>query len=158
MRIGYRFNSLCPAPLNTPLLQDWLGDDKEKRQRREIHFPTGRFGEAIEQAQMVVFLASDDASFVNAQEMIVDGGMTKVSSPGMMGGFSDGFRHMLRQRVRRLRRRRTRPGFRNPMGRRRGFMIPYMGYSRVGVDCLATLLIGCIALKHYRACFGLDTL
>ncbi|TGZ82357.1 short-chain dehydrogenase/reductase [Ascodesmis nigricans] len=77
-REGFRFNSLCPAPLNTPLLQDWLGDDKEKRYRREVHFPTGRFGEAIEQAQMVVFLASDDSSFVNAQEMIVDGGMTRA--------------------------------------------------------------------------------
>ena len=120
IRIGYRFNSLCPAPLNTPLLQDWLGDDKEKRQRREIHFPQGRFGEAIEQAQMVVFLASDDASFVNAQEMIVDGGMTRVSLSGLRGDFADEFRHMLLQRVRRLRRRRTRPGFRNRMGRRGG--------------------------------------
>jgi NAD(P)-dependent dehydrogenase (short-subunit alcohol dehydrogenase family) len=58
------FNSLCPAPLNTPLLQDWLGDDQAKRHRREIHFPTGRFGEAIEQAHAVVFLASDESSFV----------------------------------------------------------------------------------------------
>ena len=64
-REGFRFNSLCPAPLNTPLLQDWLGDDKEKRLRREIHFPGGRFGEAVEQAKAVVFLASDESSFVN---------------------------------------------------------------------------------------------
>jgi NAD(P)-dependent dehydrogenase (short-subunit alcohol dehydrogenase family) len=77
-REGFRFNNLCPAPLNTPLLQDWLGDDKAKRLRREIHFPTGRFGEAVEQAHMVVFLASDDASFVNGQELVVDGGMTKA--------------------------------------------------------------------------------
>jgi NAD(P)-dependent dehydrogenase (short-subunit alcohol dehydrogenase family) len=60
----HSFNSLCPAPLNTPLLQDWLGDDQAKRHRREIHFPTGRFGEAIEQAHAVVFLASDESSFV----------------------------------------------------------------------------------------------
>jgi NAD(P)-dependent dehydrogenase (short-subunit alcohol dehydrogenase family) len=66
-REGFRFNALCPAPLNTPLLQDWLGDDQPKRHRREIHFPTGRFGEAIEQAQAVLFLASDEASFVNGQ-------------------------------------------------------------------------------------------
>ncbi|KAL7267129.1 hypothetical protein RUND412_010296 [Rhizina undulata] len=77
-REGYRFNSLCPAPLNTPLLQDWLGDDKAKRHRREVHFPTGRFGEAIEQAHMVVFLASDESTFVTGQEMVVDGGMTKA--------------------------------------------------------------------------------
>ncbi|WYZ39647.1 hypothetical protein EsH8_III_001561 [Colletotrichum jinshuiense] len=77
-REGYRFNSLCPAPLNTPLLQDWLGDDIPKRQRREVHFPTGRFGEAIEQAQAVLFLASDESSFVNGHDMVVDGGMTKA--------------------------------------------------------------------------------
>ncbi|KAI0011426.1 hypothetical protein F4779DRAFT_228191 [Xylariaceae sp. FL0662B] len=77
-RDGYRFNSLCPAPLNTPLLQDWLGDDVPKRLRREIHFPTGRFGEAIEQAQAVLFLASDEAGFVNGHEMVVDGGMSKA--------------------------------------------------------------------------------
>ncbi|KAI5301920.1 hypothetical protein KEM55_001429 [Ascosphaera atra] len=77
-REGFRFNSLCPAPLNTPLLQDWLGDDKPKRLRREIHFPTGRFGEAVEQAQVVLFLASDDASFVNGTDFCVDGGMTRA--------------------------------------------------------------------------------
>ncbi|KAJ9385115.1 hypothetical protein DTO282F9_5313 [Paecilomyces variotii] len=77
-REGFRFNSLCPAPLNTPLLQDWLGDDQAKRHRREVHFPTGRFGEAIEQAQAVVFLASDESSFVNAADFVVDGGMTKA--------------------------------------------------------------------------------
>ncbi|KAI9739209.1 MAG: hypothetical protein M1834_007422 [Cirrosporium novae-zelandiae] len=77
-REGIRFNSLCPAPLNTPLLQDWLGDDKPKRLRREIHFPTGRFGEAIEQAQAVLFLATDESSFVNGADFVVDGGMTKA--------------------------------------------------------------------------------
>lgn len=77
-REGFRFNSLCPAPLNTPLLQDWLGDDQPKRHRREVHFPTGRFGEAVEQAQAVLFLASDDASFVNGHDMVVDGGMTRA--------------------------------------------------------------------------------
>ncbi|KAF1809152.1 short chain dehydrogenase [Eremomyces bilateralis CBS 781.70] len=75
---GYRFNSLCPAPLNTPLLQDWLGDDAEKRKRREIHFPTGRFGEPIEQAQGVLFLASDESSFVNGTDFVIDGGMSKA--------------------------------------------------------------------------------
>lgn len=91
-REGFRFNSLCPAPLkyvcfrkkfqanisSTPLLQDWLGDDQEKRFRREVHFPTGRFGEAIEQAHAVVFLASDESSFVNATDFVVDGGLTKA--------------------------------------------------------------------------------
>ncbi|KAB2574460.1 putative oxidoreductase YxbG [Lasiodiplodia theobromae] len=77
-REGFRFNSLCPAPLNTPMLQDFLGDDKEKRFRREVHFPMGRFGEAVEQAHAAVFLASDESSFVNATDFVVDGGLTKA--------------------------------------------------------------------------------
>lgn len=77
-REGFRFNSLCPAPLNTPLLQDWLGDDAAKRHRREVHFPTGRFGEAVEQAHAVVFLASDESSFVNGHDFVVDGGLSKA--------------------------------------------------------------------------------
>lgn len=55
---------------STPLLQDWLGDDQAKRHRREIHFPSGRFGEAIEQAQGVLFLASDESSFVNGTDFV----------------------------------------------------------------------------------------
>lgn len=66
---------------STPLLQDWLGDDQAKRQRREIHFPSGRFGEAIEQAHGVLFLASDESSFVNGTDFVIDGAMTKVSFP-----------------------------------------------------------------------------
>jgi NAD(P)-dependent dehydrogenase (short-subunit alcohol dehydrogenase family) len=77
-REGLRFNALCPAPLNTPLLQDWLGDDLEKRHKREVHLPAGRFGEAIEQAQAALFLASDESSFVNGTDFVVDGGMTKA--------------------------------------------------------------------------------
>jgi NAD(P)-dependent dehydrogenase (short-subunit alcohol dehydrogenase family) len=77
-RENIRFNSLCPGPLNTPLLQDWLGDDVQKRHRREVHFPMGRFGEAIEQAQAVLFLASDESSFVNATEFVVDGGLSRA--------------------------------------------------------------------------------
>jgi hypothetical protein len=46
--------------------------------RREIHFPTGRFGEAIEQAHAVVFLASDESSFVSGTDFVVDGGMSRV--------------------------------------------------------------------------------
>lgn len=76
------------------MLQDWLGDDKAKRHRREIHFPSGRFGEAIEQAQAVLFLATDESSFINGQDFVVDGGMTKVRKvhPGLSGksGRTDG--------------------------------------------------------------------
>lgn len=60
------------------LTGDILGDDKAKRLRREVHFPSGKFGEAIQQAQAAVFLASDESSFVNATDFVVDGGLTKA--------------------------------------------------------------------------------
>ncbi|TDZ20881.1 2,5-dichloro-2,5-cyclohexadiene-1,4-diol dehydrogenase [Colletotrichum orbiculare MAFF 240422] len=77
-RDGIRFNALCPGPLNTPLMQDYLGTDVDRRSRREIHLPQGRFGEPIEQAAAALFLASDASSFYNAQELVVDGGLTKA--------------------------------------------------------------------------------
>ncbi|OMP87549.1 3-hydroxybutyrate dehydrogenase type 2 [Diplodia seriata] len=77
-REGFRFNALCPAPLHTPMLQEFFGDDKAKRFRREVRFLTGRFGETVEQAHAVVFLASDESSFVNGTDFVVDGGLTKA--------------------------------------------------------------------------------
>lgn len=74
---GIRLNSLCPGPLNTPLLQDFL-DTKEKTERRTVHLPMGRFGEAIEQAYAVVYLASDESSYTTGAEFLVDGGLTKA--------------------------------------------------------------------------------
>jgi hypothetical protein len=76
---GWILLNISSRLYSTPLLQDWLGDDQAKRYRREVHFPTGRFGEPIEQAHAVVFLASDESSFVNGTDFVVDGGMTKVS-------------------------------------------------------------------------------
>ena len=60
-REGIRVNALCPGPLNTPLLQNFL-DDNDKKQRRLVHVPMGRFGEAAEMAKAVLFLASSDSS------------------------------------------------------------------------------------------------
>lgn len=74
---GIRFNSLCPGPLNTPLLQDFL-DTKEKKERRTVHLPMGRFGEAIEQAYGAVYLASDESSYTTGADFLVDGGLTKA--------------------------------------------------------------------------------
>ncbi|CAG8485379.1 6345_t:CDS:2 [Paraglomus occultum] len=74
-RDGIRVNALCPGPLNTPLLQTFL-DTEEKKQRRLVHVPIGRFGEAIEQAYAALFLASDESSFVTGVDFKVDGGLT----------------------------------------------------------------------------------
>ena len=74
-RQGIRVNALCPGPLRTELLMRVLDTD-EKRERRLVHIPMGRFGEADEIAKAALFLASDDASFMTGAEMLVDGGLT----------------------------------------------------------------------------------
>ncbi|MEM9514183.1 MAG: glucose 1-dehydrogenase [Actinomycetota bacterium] len=74
-REGIRVNALSPGPLRTELLMSFLDTD-EKRQRRLIHVPMGRFGEADEMAGAAVFLASDDASYVTGANLAVDGGLT----------------------------------------------------------------------------------
>jgi NAD(P)-dependent dehydrogenase (short-subunit alcohol dehydrogenase family) len=70
-----RVNALCPGPLRTELLMKFL-DTEAKRQRRLVHVPLGRFGEAREIADAVVFLASDESSFVTGTTFLVDGGIT----------------------------------------------------------------------------------
>ena len=74
-REGIRVNALCPGPLRTELLMKILDTD-EKRQRRLVHVPMGRFGLAAEMAKSALFLASDDASYVTGAEFLVDGGIT----------------------------------------------------------------------------------
>lgn len=74
-RENIRVNALCPGPLRTELLMKFL-DSEEKRQRRLVHIPMGRFGEAREMAYAALYLASDEASFVTGTEFVVDGGIT----------------------------------------------------------------------------------
>ncbi|KAI9229696.1 MAG: short-chain dehydrogenase [Piptocephalis tieghemiana] len=76
-RENIRINSLCPGPLKTPLLMEFL-DTEEKKERRLVHVPMGRFGEAIEQAKAALFLASDDASYVTGTDFAVDGGLSSA--------------------------------------------------------------------------------
>jgi NAD(P)-dependent dehydrogenase (short-subunit alcohol dehydrogenase family) len=70
-----RVNALCPGPIRTDLLMRFL-DTEEKRQRRLVHIPMGRFGEAREIAQAALFLASDESSYVTGATFLVDGGIT----------------------------------------------------------------------------------
>ena len=74
-RQNIRVNALCPGPLQTELLMKFL-DTEEKKQRRLVHIPVGRFGQAREMAEAALFLASDESKFVNGTEFKVDGGIT----------------------------------------------------------------------------------
>ena len=74
-RKGIRCNALCPGPIDTPLLAELLADPA-RRQRRFVHIPMGRLGQAEELAKAALFLASDDSSFMTGASLIVDGGIT----------------------------------------------------------------------------------
>ena len=76
-RQGIRANALCPGPVLTPLLAKFLSDDA-KRQRRLVHIPMGRFGEAIEMVNGALFLASDESSYMTGQSLLIDGGITST--------------------------------------------------------------------------------
>ncbi len=74
-RENIRVNALCPGPLRTELLMKFLNTEA-KKQRRLVHVPMGRFGEAREMADAALYLASDESSFVTGTEFMVDGGIT----------------------------------------------------------------------------------
>jgi NAD(P)-dependent dehydrogenase (short-subunit alcohol dehydrogenase family) len=74
-RRNIRVNALCPGPIQTPLLAELLADES-RRQRRLVHIPIGRFGEASEIANAALFLASDESSLVTGATFVVDGGIT----------------------------------------------------------------------------------
>jgi NAD(P)-dependent dehydrogenase (short-subunit alcohol dehydrogenase family) len=74
-RRGVRVNALCPGPVDTPLLRELFAKDPEKAARRLVHVPIGRFARPEEIAAGVVFLASDESSFVTASTFLVDGGI-----------------------------------------------------------------------------------
>jgi NAD(P)-dependent dehydrogenase (short-subunit alcohol dehydrogenase family) len=74
-RQNIRVNALCPGPLQTELLMKVL-DTEEKKQRRLVHIPMGRFGLAREMAYAALYLASEESSFVTGSTFLVDGGIT----------------------------------------------------------------------------------
>jgi NAD(P)-dependent dehydrogenase (short-subunit alcohol dehydrogenase family) len=76
-RENIRVNALCPGPLKTELLMKYL-DTEEKKNRRLVHIPMGRFGEANEIAKAALYLATDDSSFVTGTTFLVDGGITSA--------------------------------------------------------------------------------
>jgi NAD(P)-dependent dehydrogenase (short-subunit alcohol dehydrogenase family) len=77
-RQGVRVNALAPGPVNTPLLQELFAKDPVAAARRLVHVPAGRFAEVREIAAAALFLASDDSSYVNATNFLVDGGISQA--------------------------------------------------------------------------------
>src|SRR5256712_9094848 len=75
-RQGIRVNALCPGPVETPLLLWFFGYDSAAYDRRRFHLPMGRLAKPREIANGALFLASDDASYVNGTTFLVDGGLT----------------------------------------------------------------------------------
>jgi NAD(P)-dependent dehydrogenase (short-subunit alcohol dehydrogenase family) len=75
-RQGIRVNALCPGPVNTPLLEELFASDPAKAERRLVHIPMGRFGEAREIANAALFLASSDSTYITATTFMVDGGLS----------------------------------------------------------------------------------
>jgi NAD(P)-dependent dehydrogenase (short-subunit alcohol dehydrogenase family) len=70
-----RLNALCPGPVQTTLMAQILSTP-ERRQRRLVHVPKGRFAEPREIANAALFLASDESSYVNGATFVVDGGIS----------------------------------------------------------------------------------
>jgi NAD(P)-dependent dehydrogenase (short-subunit alcohol dehydrogenase family) len=73
---GVRTNAICPGPVETPLLMDWLVKDEEAKRIRLARNPTGRFGKPEEIVHMAVYLASDESRWTNGASLVVDGGIT----------------------------------------------------------------------------------
>jgi len=76
-----RVNAVSPGSIDTPVLNDLLASSEVGEQRRNAitgAVPLGRFGTPDEIAKAVVFLASDDASYVTGAELFVDGGFAQV--------------------------------------------------------------------------------
>jgi NAD(P)-dependent dehydrogenase (short-subunit alcohol dehydrogenase family) len=77
-RRGVRVNALCPGPVSTPLLRELFAKDPVAAAKRLVHVPMGRFAEAREIANAVLFLASDESSYVTASTFLVDGGISQA--------------------------------------------------------------------------------
>jgi NAD(P)-dependent dehydrogenase (short-subunit alcohol dehydrogenase family) len=73
---GVRSNAICPGPIETPMLMDWLVKDEAARQRRLARNPTGRFGKPEEIVNVAIYLASDESRWTNGAHFVIDGGIS----------------------------------------------------------------------------------
>jgi NAD(P)-dependent dehydrogenase (short-subunit alcohol dehydrogenase family) len=72
---GVRSNAICPGPIITPLMETLFATEDAKMLRLN-RIPMGRFGQPPDVAYAALFLASDEASWINGASLVVDGGIT----------------------------------------------------------------------------------
>jgi NAD(P)-dependent dehydrogenase (short-subunit alcohol dehydrogenase family) len=75
-KFGIRINAIAPGLVRTPLTEKWMNKNKALRQHYEKNIPLGRIGSAEDCAGAAVFLASQAASYITGQTLIIDGGLT----------------------------------------------------------------------------------
>jgi len=73
---GVRSNAICPGPIETPMLMDWLVKDEAARKVRLARNPTGRFGKPEEIVNVAIYLASDESRWTNGAHFVIDGGIS----------------------------------------------------------------------------------
>lgn len=73
---GVRSNAICPGPIETPLLTEWLLSDPAAKALRLNRIPMGRFGRSEDIVYMAMYLASDESTWTNGATLVVDGGIT----------------------------------------------------------------------------------
>lgn len=73
---GVRSNAICPGPIETPLLMDWLLKDEDAKRLRLARNPTGRFGKPEEIVNVAIYLASDESRWTNGAHFVIDGGIS----------------------------------------------------------------------------------
>jgi NAD(P)-dependent dehydrogenase (short-subunit alcohol dehydrogenase family) len=73
---GVRSNAICPGPIETPMLMDWLVKDEAAKQTRLARNPTGRFGKPEEVVNVAIYLASDESRWTNGAHFVIDGGIS----------------------------------------------------------------------------------
>jgi NAD(P)-dependent dehydrogenase (short-subunit alcohol dehydrogenase family) len=73
---GIRTNAICPGPIETPLLTEWLLTDPEAKRVRLARIPMGRFGRSEDIVYLAMYLASDESAWTNGAVLVADGGIT----------------------------------------------------------------------------------
>jgi NAD(P)-dependent dehydrogenase (short-subunit alcohol dehydrogenase family) len=73
---GVRANAICPGPVETPMLLDWLVKDEPAKKLRLSRNPTGRFGKPEEIVNVAIYLASDESRWTNGAHFVIDGGIS----------------------------------------------------------------------------------